>query len=164
MSLLHSLREFSRRVGLWFIAAGITLAVLFTSVLIYKWTVYEPDPPTTAECQSLQILISADSAVEAHLYQCQRGKEGNWQGYEVWLYEPYTLAWQRVLTAASNESSAACMSLGWREDKSLEVFHSQSRGDLNVAQSSVIYYDPQGRPETLSINTERQDNCPMPGP
>ncbi|MDX1705684.1 hypothetical protein [Pseudidiomarina sp.] len=162
MSLLFTLREFSRRVGLWFIAAGITLALLFTSVLIYKWTVYEPDPPTVAQCQSLQILLAADGAAEAHLYQCQRGEEGNWQGYEVWLYEPYTREWQRILTAASNDAATACMSLAWRQDKSLQVYHSQSRGDLNVAHNSVIYYDQQGLPGTISVNTERQDICPMP--
>src|SRR5690554_3503930 len=104
MGLISTIGQFTRRVGLWILAAGITLAVLFTAVLIYKLTVFEPDPPTVAQCQSLQLLTSADGAAEIHVYQCQRGGDKNsWSGYEIWLFEPADNAWLRIGTAEQGD-------------------------------------------------------------
>ena len=51
MGLIQSISQVTKRLGLWILAAGITLAVLFTAVLFYKLTLFEPDPPTMAQCQ-----------------------------------------------------------------------------------------------------------------
>lgn len=148
-----------KRLGLWLLAAAITCAVLFTAVLIYKWTVFEPEPPLQANCQSLQWLQSADHAIELGLFQCQRGRRSKWQGYELWLYEPADEAWQRLMTAPIAElQQPPCMRLRWRGN-SLLIEHQQSRGDLSLIGSSVIYDDLQGLAQTLSITTERITRC-----
>lgn len=146
----------TRRLGLWFLAAGITVAIIFISVFIYKYTVFEPDPPPLAACESLQVVLTANNGAEVQLHECKRGDD-SWQGYEVWLHEPHNQYWQRLLTAELD----GCMTLGLADNGALEIFHSAGRGHLNLARSSVIYRDNDGNPHTLSINTERVVDCPL---
>lgn len=158
MGLINAIQRFTRRVGLWLLAAGITLAVLFTAVLIYKLTVYEPAPPTVANCKSLQFITTSDGAAEIHVYQCRRGdKSTAWQGYEVWLYEPLLDDWLRIGTAEIGD----CLSVSWQRERELLIHHGHSRGDLNIAQSSVIYRNAANQANTLSISTIRADDCPL---
>lgn len=159
MGIIRSIQAFTKRIGLWLLAAGITLAVLFTAVLIYKLTVFEPDPPIAANCQSLQLLTTPENGAEVHLYQCQRGsKSAAWHGYEVWLYEPYLEQWTRLATAELSH----CLSLSWQRERQLTIHHGHSRGDINLAQSSVIYQPGNAPADTISINAERVDaECPL---
>lgn len=158
MGLIQSISQVTKRLGLWILAAGITLAVLFTAVLFYKLTLFEPDPPTMAQCQSLQLISTTDGSAEIHLYQCQRGSDKSaWQGFEVWLFEPAVTDWLRIATAEQGE----CVSLAWLRPNQLMIYHGHSRGDINLAQSSVVYTDNNQRPNTISIKTERVDECPL---
>lgn len=158
MGLIRAVRNFTRRLGLWFLAAGITLAVLFTAVLIYKLTVFEPDPPTVANCQSIQLITTADNAAEIHVYQCQRGaNKAAWKGYEIWLFEPSTNDWLRIATAEQGD----CLSVSWQRSGELVIHHGHSRGDLNIAKNSVIYRDAKNMPNTISVTTQREDDCPL---
>ena len=159
MGLIKSIQAFTRRIGLWLLAAGITLAVLFTAVLIYKLTVSEPAPPTVANCQSLQLISTPDNGGEIHVYQCQRGDDSApWQGYEVWLYEPLLDDWTRLATAQLGE----CLTVSWQRDRELVMHHGHSRGDINLAESSVIYQPANMPANTISISAERTDTeCPL---
>lgn len=159
MGLINSIQAFTRRIGLWLLAAGITLAVLFTAVLIYKLTVFEPAPPTVANCQSMQLITSQDGGAEIHVFQCQRGENSTvWKGYEVWLYEPHLEAWSRLATA----EVGSCLSVSWQRDRELIIHHGHSRGDINLAQSSVIYQPATAPANTISISAERTDSeCPL---
>jgi len=163
MSWLAKLRAAIRRLGLWILAAAITLAVLFSAVLVYKWTVYEPDPPPQANCQSLQLLTSSDGAAELQLHSCQRGRNPVWNGYELWLFEPLNGNWTRIMTAAKKHQNTQqhCLNIGWRNQTTVLITHSQSRGDINMAKNSVVYHDVNHRPQTLSIATERMDLCQL---
>lgn len=163
MSWLRKLVAAIRRLGLWILAAAITLAVLFSTVLVYKWTVYQPDPPPLADCTSVQLLTSSDGAAELHLQQCQRGRQPTWRGYELWLFEPLNGDWQRIMTAEqlANDQTQHCLTIGWRNQTTIVVAHSQSRGDLAMAKNSVVYRDVNERPHTLSIATERMDVCQL---
>lgn len=163
MSWWRKLLAAIRRLGIWILAAAITLAVLFSAVLVYKWTVYQPDPPPLADCASVQLLTTSDGAAELHLQQCQRGQQPRWNGYELWLFEPLTGDWQRIMTAELPQQSQQqhCLSIGWRNQTTLAVAHSQSRGDVAMAKNSVIYHDVNDRPHTLSIVTERMDLCQL---
>lgn len=159
MGLVRFISKATRRLGLWFLAAGITLAVLFTAVLIYKLTVFEPDPPVAANCQTLQLITTTDSAAEIHVYDCQRGNANNsWQGFEVWLFEPQVSEWLRIATA----EPGPCLTVSWQRQGELIIHHGHSRGDLNIAKASVIYDDANGRPSTISVTTERETkDCPL---
>lgn len=163
MSWLRKLRAAMRRLGIWILAAAITLAVLFSAVLVYKWTVYEPDPPPLADCTSLELLTTSDGAAELHLQQCQRGGKPSWSGYELWLFEPLNGDWQRIMTAEklANETMQHCLTIAWRNQTTVVIAHSQSRGDIALAKNSVVYDDVNGRPHTLSIATERMDACQL---
>lgn len=159
MGLVNFVSKVTRRLGLWFLAAGITLAVLFMAVLIYKLTVFEPDPPVAANCQSLQLITTTDSAAEIHVYECQRGNTKNsWQGFEVWLYEPQINKWLRIATA----EQGSCLTVSWQRQDELVIHHSHSRGALNIAKASVIYDDANSRPATISVTTQREEKeCPL---
>ncbi|HET8816521.1 MAG TPA: hypothetical protein VFM61_03630 [Pseudidiomarina sp.] len=146
----------TRRLGLWFLAAGITLAIIFISVFIYKYTVFEPDPPLVAACDSMQVVLTQDKSAEVQLHECSRGDD-SWQGFEVWLFEPHNNYWQRLLTAELD----GCMTLAIDANGTLDVYHSSGRGNLNVARSSAIYRDRDGNTHTLSINTQRTVDCPL---
>ena len=164
MSWFAKLRAALRRLGIWILAAAITLAVLFSAVLVYKWTVYQPDPPPQADCTGLQLLTSSNGAAELQLHRCQRGRKPSWHGYELWLYEPLSGDWTRIMTAEQSQQQEAqqqCLSIGWRNLDTLLVAHSQSRGDINLAKTSVVYHDVNDRPHTLSIATERMDVCQL---
>ncbi|GAB3293819.1 hypothetical protein [Pseudidiomarina andamanensis] len=159
MGIVSFVSRITRRLGLWFLAAGITLAVMFTAVLIYKLTVFEPEPPVAANCQSLQLITTADTAAEIHVYDCQRGNSGNsWQGFEVWLFEPSANDWLRIATA----EQGPCLTVAWQRNGELAIHHGHSRGALNIAKASVIYDDANGRPATISVTTEREEKeCPL---
>jgi hypothetical protein len=163
MSWLAKLRAAVRRLGLWILAAAIALAVLFSAVLVYKWTVYQPDPPPLADCTSLQLLTSSDGAAELQLHSCKRGRQPAWQGYELWLFEPLNGNWTRIMTAEQQpqDGQQHCLNIGWRNQTTLVVAHSQSRGDLALAKNSVVYHDVNDKPHTLSIATERVDLCQL---
>ncbi|MDX1525326.1 MAG: hypothetical protein R3273_03685 [Pseudidiomarina maritima] len=161
--MLAKLRSAANRLMLWVIAAVITLAVLFVSVLLYKWWVFEPEPPTAATCEALQVLplrANDQSAVAAEIqvYQCQRGKREQWQGFEVWLRQPLSNDWQRIATAERGQ----CLTVSLAKHGQLIIHHSHSRGDLQLAKSSVIYRNEQGQPFTLAVSSERTDDCPLP--
>lgn len=156
MGVISSIQAFTRRIGLWLLAASITLAVLFTAVLIYKLTVFEPAPPTVANCKSLQLIVSNDGGAEIHVYQCQRGEKNNkWQGYEVWLYEPSLEDWSRLATAEFGD----CLTVSWQRERELVIHHGHSRGDINLAQSSIIYQPANAPANTISIATLRSQHC-----
>lgn len=144
-----------KRIGLWFLAAIITCAVLFVAVLLYQWTVYEPDPPTVANCQSVKTEISADSAVQLYVYYCKRGSNPSWEGYEVWAEKQVEQEWQRL---ATSPKAAGCVDLQL-EDRRVVILHQASRGDLSVAASSFVYELPEGGATTLSVATERVNSC-----
>ncbi len=144
-----------KRIGLWFLAAIITCAVLFVAVLLYQWTVYEPDPPTVANCQSIETLVTADSAAQIYVYQCQRGANPKWEGYEVWAQKLVNQEWQRL---ATSPMAAGCIDIAL-EDRRLLILHEASRGDLSVAASSFVYELPEGAATTLSVATERVNDC-----
>lgn len=159
MGIISSIQAFTRRIGLWLLAAGITLAVLFTAVLIYKLTVFEPAPPTVANCKSLQLIVANDGGAEIHVYQCQRGeKKAMWHGYEVWLFEPSLEDWSRLATAELGD----CLTVSWQRERELVIHHGHSRGDINLAQSSIIYQPTSSPANTISISAERTDTeCPL---
>lgn len=163
MSWWRKLVAALRRLGIWILAAAITLAVLFSAVLVYKWTVYQPDPPPVADCTSVELLTTSDGAAELHLQLCQRGRQPRWNGYELWLFEPLNGDWQRLMTAEQppQNQQQQCLTIGWRNQTTVTVAHSQSRGDLALAKNSVVYRDVNNRPHTLSIVTERMDLCQL---
>lgn len=144
-----------KRIGLWLLAAIITLAVLFVAVLIYQWTVYRPEPPTVANCQSIDTLVTADRGAQVYVYQCQRGDNPTWQGYEVWAQKLVNREWQRLATLPM---AAGCIGIVL-EDSRVVILHAASRGDLNVATSSFVYELPAGAATTLSVATERVNDC-----
>ncbi|RUO62143.1 hypothetical protein [Pseudidiomarina insulisalsae] len=146
-----------RRIGLWFLAAVVALAVLFVAVLIYQLTVYKPDPPKVANCTPLQTLITEDSAAQLYVYHCKRGNEPSWQGYEVWVEKLAEGDWQRLVTAPQ---ASGCLSIALQPGK-LTVYHQGSRGHVSVAAASLVYELPAGAASTLSIATERVSECPV---
>lgn len=160
--LKRSWRKFKRgvrRVVIWFIAAAITLAVLFVGVVVYKLTVYKPAPPPQSDCQASDIVTSDDNSAEVHLYQCRRGSgDKAWQGYELWLFEPLVNDWQRLATAPTS----TCPTLSWRKHQEAELAHSGSRGDIQLADAVFIYTDAMGESQTISVRTNRRNNdaCP----
>lgn len=157
MGLLRSLSDFTKRIGLWFLAAGITLTVLFIAVLIYQLSVFEPDPPTTSDCQALQAQTTSDSDAQLFVYQCQRGNDLSWEGYEVWVHKLVTDEWQRLVTSPL---ASGCIEVNV-DDRQLTVKHRNSRGDLNIAATSFVYERKNGGANTLSIATERVDRCAL---
>ncbi|MGQ4275674.1 hypothetical protein ACQ5ES_01275 [Pseudidiomarina sp. E22-M8] len=157
MGLIRSLSNFTKRVGLWFLAAGITLTVFFIAVLIYQLSVYEPDPPTAADCQAMQTLTTVDTEAQLYLHQCQRGNDLSWKGYEVWTYKVVTEEWQRLATAPL---ASGCLQLSV-DERQLTIMHNNSRGELNIPATSFIYELKTGGARTLSIATERVDQCTL---
>lgn len=144
-----------KRIGLWFLAAIITCAVLFVAVLIYQWTVYDPEPPTVANCQSIETLVTADNAAQLYVYQCKRGTSPSWEGYEVWAQKLVNEEWQRL---ATSPLAAGCVAIEL-EDQRVVILHEASRGDVSVAASSFVYELPAGAATTLSVATERVNDC-----
>lgn len=144
-----------KRLALWFLAAIITCAVLFVAVLLYQWTVYEPEPPTVANCQSIETLVTPDSAAQLYVYQCKRGSNPNWEGYEIWVQKLVEQDWERL---ATSPKAAGCVGIKL-EDRRLVILHEASRGDLSVAASSFVYELAEGGATTLSVATERVNDC-----
>lgn len=135
------------------LAAAITLAVLFLGSVIYKLTVYEPDPPPQAKCESLTVKVTPNGYAELRLYQCQRGDQASpWQGYELWLFEPLVDDWQRLLTAAPN----SCLQLGDLSDRQLQVLHQGSRGDINRSATTYHYENDDGISQSFLLQLEAQ--------
>lgn len=157
MGLIRSLSDFTKRVGLWFLAAGVTLTVFFIAVLIYQLSVYEPDPPIAADCQPLQTLTTDDAEAQLSLYQCKRGNDLSWEGYEVWAYKVVTEEWQRLATAPL---ASGCLQIKV-DERQLTIMHDNSRGELNIPATSFIYELKAGGAHTLSIATERVDTCSL---
>lgn len=144
-----------KRLALCFLAAIITCAVLFVAVLLYQWTVYEPEPPTVANCQSIETLVTPDSAAQLYVYQCKRGSNPNWEGYEIWVQKLVEQDWERL---ATSPKAAGCVGIKL-EDRRLVILHEASRGDLSVAASSLVYELAEGGATTLSVATERVNDC-----
>ena len=148
-----------RRLGLWVVAAGITVTVMFLAVLVYQLTVYQPELPKTANCTPLQTLVSSDQAAQLYVYQCQRGEDPSWQGHEVWLEKRVEDEWQRLLTVPLAEG---CLRIALVDDTTqqrLTIYHQGSRGGLSLAASSVVYELAEPGARTISIATERVADC-----
>ncbi|MBY6062809.1 hypothetical protein [Pseudidiomarina sediminum] len=158
-TFMQGCKAMLRRLGLWFVAAGITLAVLFVAVLVYQLTVYQPELPKSANCTALQTLMTDNQAAQLYLYQCQRGDDASWHGHEVWLEKRVEDEWQRLLTVPLEEG---CLRLGLEDlttQQRLTIYHQGSRGGLSLATSSVVYELPDTGARTISIATERVANC-----
>lgn len=155
MSFIERISGFTRRVGLWFLAAGITLAILFVAVLIYQLSVYQPDPPTVANCQPLQTEITADQGAQVYLYQCQRGDNGEWRGYEVWLQKRVDEEWQRI---ATSPLANGCVGIQL-DERELVIEYRASRSELSVASSSFVYDLASGGAATRSVATRQVEQC-----
>jgi hypothetical protein len=158
MRLFNKIRRALRRVTFWILAASLTLAAIFITVLIYKWATSEPSPPPLANCQIQQAVTLAQDTTEIHAYRCQRGRSNKWHGFEVWLYEPPRNHWLRIATAEGNQ----CLTIDLRNLGGLIISYSHSRGDIYVPKSSVIYTDKNGRPNALSVLTQRTEGCVLP--
>lgn len=150
--LVHKLYRAGRRVVIWVVAASITLAILFITVVVYQLTVYEPDPPPQARCAAQDLLRAEDGALEVHLYWCERGDSKPWKGFEIWLYEPLINDWQRMITMPAS----SCPSINFAREQRLLVKHNGSRGNLQVAETAFLFDDVDGLAQTLAIETERR--------
>lgn len=139
-----------RRVLLWFMAAAITLVVLFVGVVVYQLTTYQPDPPPLANCEALQLVTLDSNSAEVRMYRCERGNPTSWQGYEVWLHEPASDDWQRMLTAPPE----SCLQLQADTATSLSLVHQGTRGALNLAEPVFIYENSDGVSATLVLDIE----------
>ena len=157
MGLINRLSAMSRRVGLWLLAAGITLAVLFVAVLIYQLSVYQPEPPTVANCQAIQTEVTSDNGAQVYVYQCQRGDNGEWEGYEVWLQKLLDKEWQRL---ATSPLANGCIGIEL-DERELLIQYSQSRSDISVASSSFVYDLADGGAATRSVATRQLDRCTL---
>ncbi|MEX1220616.1 MAG: hypothetical protein WEA82_00715 [Idiomarina sp.] len=137
-----------RRLLLWFMAAAITLVVLFIGVVVYQLTTYQPDPPPLANCAAEQLVTLDSNSAEVRLYQCERGNPTSWQGYELWLHEPASGDWQRMLTAPAE----ACLQLQANNATKVTLFHQGTRGALNLAEPVFIYENATGVSATLVVD------------
>ncbi len=155
MGFFRSISNFTKRLGLWFIAAGVTLTVVFVGVFIYQWSTYQPEQPQASNCQKIQGLSTADNEAQLGLYRCQRGNDLSWEGHEVWVYKAYDDEWQRLATSPLNKG---CLQLAL-DERQLTIQHSSSRGELSIATTSFVYPHAAGGASTLSIATQRVNQC-----
>lgn len=142
-----------KKIALILMAAGATFALIVVSVIVYQYTAMEPPLPNETDCEMHRLLQTSENAAEIHHYYCQRGAEKNWQGHELWLVEPATERWQRMLTT----TSAQCLRLSV-DRQTLSVSHDGDKGEMNLAEPMFIYKDLNGQSQTLAVDI---DNQPM---
>lgn len=140
-----------KKVALILLAAGATFAVIVVSIIVYQYTAMKPPLPNDTDCEMRQLLQTSENAAEIHHYYCERGAGSDWQGHELWLVEPATERWQRMLTTTSPQ----CLILT-RDRQTLKVAHDGDKGEMNLAEPVFIYKDLQGQSQTLAIDIDNQ--------
>tara|TARA_B100000700_G_scaffold235630_1_gene261342 strand:+ start:580 stop:1032 length:453 start_codon:yes stop_codon:yes gene_type:complete len=140
-----------KRMALILAAAGVTFGLIVISIVVYQYTVMEPETPHAGDCQLKQLEQTQDRAAEVHRYECTRGSETTWQGTEVWLYEPLTEDWQRMLTVKGEP----CVRLRLNERR-LTILHSGNKLDFNLAEPVFIYKEKDGTSRSLAVEIDNQ--------
>ncbi|AVJ56161.1 hypothetical protein C5610_07460 [Idiomarina sp. OT37-5b] len=143
-----------KKVALILLAAGATFALIVTSVIVYQYTAMEPPLPNDTDCSMQRLLQTEENAAEIHHYYCQRGSNKSWQGHELWLVEPASDRWQRMLTTTSPQ----CLQLTL-ERQTLHVAHDGDKGEMNLAEPVFIYKDLNGQSQTLAVDIDNQPNA-----
>jgi hypothetical protein len=140
-----------KRMALIIAAAGVTFGLIVISIVVYQYTVMEPETPHAGDCQLQQLEQTHDRAAEVHTYQCTRGSETTWRGTEMWLYEPLTEEWQRMLTVKGEP----CVRIHLNERR-LTVSHAANKLDFNLAEPVFIYKDKEGTSHSLAVAIDNQ--------
>lgn len=135
-----------KRILLTIAAIIITVGVILGSAVIYQKVTMQPGLPTQENCSIQQLVSNNDGSLEAHTYWCKRGSDPQWQGHEVWLYEPQVEKWQRILTTEHD----GCMSLSLAEQQ-LAINHDGDRGNMNLVEPVFLYNDANGVSQSLSV-------------
>ncbi|WP_404399416.1 hypothetical protein LG288_06980 [Idiomarina seosinensis] len=136
----------------WLLAAsGITFAVIVVSIIVYQYTAMQPRLPSEDDCTLKQMVQTADRSAEVRHYFCARGEKTQWQGHELWLVQPDTEDWQRMLTTRS----ANCLKLHL-QDQTLHLIHDGERMEMNLAEPVFLYRNQQGQSVTLAVDIEKQ--------
>ena len=145
-----------KKIALILMAAGATFALIVVSVIVYQYTAMEPPLPNDTDCEMQRLLQTSENAAEIHHYYCQRGAGKEWQGHELWLVEPASDRWQRMLTTTSPQCLALTI-----ERQTLLVDHDGDKGEMNLAEPVFIYKDLNGQSQTLAvdINNKPTANC-----
>ncbi|MGM0481856.1 MAG: hypothetical protein ACQEQZ_07995 [Pseudomonadota bacterium] len=145
-----------KKAALLIAASGITFAVIVVSIIVYQYTAMQPELPTDEDCTLQQLVQTADNSAEVQHYVCKRGDQKSWRGHELWLYEPNSEQWQRMLTT----QSVSCLTLALN-DQTLRVIHDGKRMEMNLAEPVFLYRNRQGQSVTLAVDIDRQptDGC-----
>jgi hypothetical protein len=136
----------------------ITVIVILGSAVIYQKTTMQPDLPNEEQCEIKQLVNNEDGSLEAHSYWCKRGSDTQWQGHEVWLYEPRIEKWQRILTTEHE----GCLTLTLNNQQ-LDINHDGSRGNMNLVEPVFLFNDAQGVSQSLSVQVSTRGNAVCDG-
>lgn len=132
----------------------ITVIVILGSAVIYQKTTMQPDLPHEEDCEIQQIVTTDDGSLEAHSYWCERGKNTQWKGHEIWLHEPQPDKWQRIMTTEHD----GCIKLELA-DQRLEINHDGKRGDMFLVESVFLFNDAQGVSQSLSVQVSTRGDA-----
>lgn len=147
-----------KKIALIFAAAGATFAIIVISVIVYQYTTMQAPLPNDTDCNLQRLLQTDDNGAEIHHYICQRGNNSSWRGHELWLVEPASDRWQRMLTT----QSVQCLELT-QERQTLHISHDGDKNEMNPADPVFIYQDMHGQSQTLALDIANQPtaNCAM---
>lgn len=145
-----------KKIALILLAAGATFAIVVISIIVYQYTAMQAPLPNDADCTLQRLLQTDDNSAEIRHYSCQRGQQANWQGHELWLVEPATDRWQRMLTS----QSVQCLQLTLSR-QTLQIEHDGDKGEMNPAEPVFIYKDKHGQSQTLALDIANRPtaNC-----
>ncbi|MFD2633043.1 hypothetical protein [Idiomarina piscisalsi] len=147
-----------KRILIALAAIIITVGVILGSAVIYQKTTMQPDLPTDEDCGIQQLVNNGDGSLEAHTYWCERGSDKQWQGHEVWLYEPRVEKWQRILTTEHD----GCMKLTL-SDQQLDINHDGDRGNMNLVEPVFLYNDANGVSQSLPVQVSTAGDADCSG-
>ena len=136
----------------------ITVIVILGSAVIYQKVTMQPDLPSDQDCDIQQRVSNTDGSLEAHSYWCQRGSNTQWQGHEVWLYEPRIDKWQRILTTEHD----GCLKLTLK-DQQLDINHDGSRGNMHLVEPVFLFNDADGVSHSLSVQVSTRGDAVCDG-
>lgn len=147
-----------KQIMLGVIAIIITVVIILGSAVVYQKTTMQPDLPHEEDCQIQQLATNGDGSLEVHSYWCKRGDKAQWQGHEVWLYEPIPQKWQRIMTTEHN----GCLKLTL-SDQELTINHDGNRNDMNLVEPVFLFQDANGTSQSLAIEVATRGDAVCSG-
>lgn len=134
-----------------------TMGVIIGGAALYQKLTSQPALPQDKHCDVQQVASNQDGSLEARVYWCEGQSQNDWQGHEVWLHEPLTEQWQRILTS----QHAGCLKLNLTGQR-LTINHDDKRSNMHLVEPVFLFRDAEGVSQSLAVTVSTRGDAQCP--